>query len=68
MKKYLILFFILCFTPSAFATNFIQNDVTYHTDRKSKIKTKVRTKYYKDGLTKKQKLKDDLIGWEEVNA
>jgi hypothetical protein len=68
MKNYLLIAFLLCFTPLAFATNFIRDDTTYHTDRKSSIKNKVRTKYYKGGLAKKQKLKDELKGWEEVDA
>ncbi len=68
MKKYLILFLLLIFTPCAFATNFIRNDVTYHTNKGSKMKQKVRTKYYKNGEAKKMKLTSDIKGWEEVNA
>lgn len=73
MKKYLIIFFILCFISPAFAKEkVIYNDTEYELSLARESKNKVRKKYYKkvgtEYLAKKQKLKDDLKGWEEVDA
>jgi hypothetical protein len=68
MKKYLVILFILCLATPVFAVQFIRDGVNYTTDKKSKIKNKVRTKYYQEGVAKKIKLSGDKKSWEKVDA
>ena len=73
MKKLLLLLLILGFTVTAYAKEkVIYNDIEYELSVERESKNKVRAKYYKKSgeiyLAKKQKLKDDLKGWEEVDA
>lgn len=81
MKRQLFYMFLLIFCllfwgiviKFAFAKEkFVHNDLEYELRDERESKNKVRKKYYKkvgDGYsTKKQKLKDDLKGWEEVDA
>jgi hypothetical protein len=71
--RYLPLLLVFFFFSPAFAKEKITHKETEYTlDANSEIKDKLRVKFYKkDGetcLAKKIKLKDDLKGWEIVNA
>jgi hypothetical protein len=67
--RYLIsLLICISMASPALASNFKRDGITYHTNKSSKIKNKVRNKVYISGQAKKLKLKDTEDGWEVVDA